>query len=197
MSGEQVDYCKKRGELRHSEAERLGAVDRHLETVRRYDTEPHDTGAIVEGAVCLYLREPLDLTVNAWTLADVRSDIEARGSRRGDACLIVRKRDEERHKLRRKFVLGIVPRIDVDDVPVYLMGWSYGYEAAQNKYWRNRNGKEWAWFMPVSDLTPMSYLPTHKVEPGDEYDLWPSMAKAGYDRLTKANIEAFKKGLKP
>lgn len=36
-----------------------------------------------------------------------------------------------------------------------------------------------------------------KIEIGDEYDLWPAMAKAGYDRLTQANIEAFKKGLKP
>ena len=36
-----------------------------------------------------------------------------------------------------------------------------------------------------------------KLELCEDYDLWPAMAKAGYDRLTQANIAAFKKGLKP
>jgi len=29
------------------------------------------------------------------------------------------------------------------------------------------------------------------------YRLWPGMAKAGFPRLTQANIEAYKKGLRP
>lgn len=36
-----------------------------------------------------------------------------------------------------------------------------------------------------------------KLELCEDYDLWPAMAKAGFSRLTKANIEAFKKGLAP
>lgn len=36
-----------------------------------------------------------------------------------------------------------------------------------------------------------------KLELCEEYDLWPAMAKVGFSRLTKANIEAFKKGLAP
>lgn len=168
----EIKYGREVAQVRFKESRRLAVKDRRYETVRTEDDEPDVTGCLVELAAKKYLNMPLELSVNEFREADIPPDIEVRGSRRGDARLLVRKKDEARGKLDRKFILGIVTNLRNDLTPVYLMGWAYGTDAVQKKYWANPNGKEWAWFMPVSDLTPISYLPTHKIELDENYYAW-------------------------
>ncbi len=154
--------CRKTGDLRQSEAEALGCKDRHLESFRPFKSQPHHNGAYGEAGTRIYLGVPLILPVNSFDDPDIPPDIEVRATayinKEGHAELCVRPDDQRKDKLQRKFVLAYISAVRPDLVRLYLMGWAYGYEVAQPQYWKNPNGKGFAWFMPDIHLHRITNL---------------------------------------
>jgi len=81
---------------------------------------------------------------------DIGSDIEIRTSRRPDACLIVRHRDDDNSKF--VLVLGDATK------EFTIVGWLFGREAKRSDRLKNPNSDRAAFFVPQSVLWPMSEI---------------------------------------
>lgn len=81
----------------------------------------------------------------------------------GRTSLIV-KHDKDRGKQDVAFVLAIITVLDREplklDRRVSLVGWAYGFEAMDKKYWRGQeeNADRANYFMPMGDLRPIRTL---------------------------------------
>lgn len=81
----------------------------------------------------------------------------------GRTSLIV-KHDKDKGKQDVVFILAIVTVLDREpiklDPRVSLVGWAYGFEAMDKKYWRDQseNADRANYFMPLEDLRPIRTL---------------------------------------
>lgn len=87
------------------------------------------------------------------------SGVHVKATTRTDGSLIVRPHDPPELP----YVLAILRLTDRDGMFVTLPGWIQGSDARDDRYWRDRDPRRGvhraAWFVPQSDLRPLSELP--------------------------------------
>jgi len=108
--------------------------------------------AIAEYASCLHYNKcpTLFRTDLPEGLPDMRPDVNVRWAEKRWHRLRVDKKDKPDMKY--LLVTGVEPTF-------YIMGWLYGHEAKQEKYWETPpKVKKAAYFVPVSDLRPPNTL---------------------------------------
>jgi hypothetical protein len=110
----------------------------------------HVEGALGEVAVAKALNLYWDGSVDTWKAPDIGDHIQVRcRSKEGDA-LIVRDGDSDTEVF--ILVTGQAPKYTV-------RGWLTGAEAKQEKWISNPGGRGAAFFVPQSELRPLSELP--------------------------------------
>lgn len=156
LTGEDREQALRHGLKRQKESRRIGIKDQWNSTKHSH-FQIDVLGVLGEIAVARYLEIEFSPTVNTFHhTADILHDIEVRTAAMCGNLII---RPQDRDIKDRKFVFVAIPRWEDEAPEAYLMGWLKGREAMMNKYWRD--DKPAAWFVPTSDLTPISYLPTH------------------------------------
>lgn len=81
--------------------------------------------------------------VNTFKGADVGTNVQIRSTKRKDGCLIVRDDDPEDHYF--VLVTGEIPKFRV-------VGWMLGEDAKQERWAKEPNGRERAYFVPQGEL---------------------------------------------
>lgn len=134
------------GAGRHMEAVESGRRDRHDYPPGRDGLADHILGACGEAAVGKLLGRWWGGDVCAFKKADIGSQVQVKTRSNPDWDLIVRRDDNPDHIY--ILVTGVAP-----DFVVH--GWIKGRDAMENRCWiREYGGREAAWFVPKSALTP-------------------------------------------
>lgn len=143
LSEHQVNYATATGVMRFEESRLLGLKSTTA------NTQIDITGAKAELAFAIGMGLRRQLTLNTFKRPDVvkwqvRSTNHPRGS------LIIRPRDP----LNEPYAL-----VRGSDATWQIIGWMWGHEAAQSGYAANPGGRGSCWFVPASELHPMSESP--------------------------------------
>jgi hypothetical protein len=111
----------------------------------------HLLGAAGEMAVASYLglKQYLYQETEARRGSDDLPGIDVKTRSRYKYDLIVQKQEDPR----KKFVL-----VTIEDHKTFIHGWCYGKEAMEEKYWADPAKGRPAYFVPKSELRPMSEL---------------------------------------
>lgn len=128
-----------------------------LEVKQRYGSLPEENAQIEvfscrgEMAVAKYLNLFWSGSIGDFKAVDVGGLVEVRTVDKKGRRLIVHPEDKDWPP----FVF-----VDASDAPnINLVGWLYGYDAKQEKYWADPTGNNRpAYFVPQSDLRPMEDL---------------------------------------
>lgn len=170
LTEEQEKYAEKIGRDRQRNAELRGA---NATNILPSALQIHIWGAKAEYAASLYLNTKV--STNLYTIdqyhnpsykdsrgTDLHNGVEVRSTSYPYGELVVRKKDWD-----------FVPYLLVfRKSPVYtLIGWCYGYEAKQSKYWKDvGNYGRPAWFVPQDDLHPVRTL-KQTLEENEKYGI--------------------------
>jgi hypothetical protein len=104
-------------------------------------------GALGELCVAKVRDRYFSATLNNFKDADLGKDVQVRTTSRHDFKLIVRSNDNPNHFY--FLVTGMSPTFCV-------RGWMKGSDAMQDKYLKAPNGRPPAWFVPPTDLNPVT-----------------------------------------
>lgn len=101
--------------------------------------------ACAELAFSKFIKEDWVGAVNTFNAPDVGDSWQVRYTDREYGCLIIRKKDKPKLSQRFALVTGSLPNYSIK-------GYLLGTNAIQDKYIRNPNNGEPAWFVPQKDL---------------------------------------------
>lgn len=143
LSQDDLKWAAEVGHKRHTDAVKRNLKSKNMS--KRSDLSIHIQGARGELAFAKYLGITWKPTINTFHAPDVD------GSQ-------VRTRSEDWHDL-------IVRTTDPPDEPFVLVietgnqydirGWIWGDDARKEDYWKDPNGRGYAWFVPQKHLLPM------------------------------------------
>lgn len=125
------------------------SLKKHSRDAHGYDGKSpwdiHIEGAAAEMAYCKALNIYWAGTVGTFGAADVGNDVQIRSTKIKDGCLVVREADNsDQYYI---LVVGQIPEFTV-------IGWIHGKAAKQVRWLRAPGGREAAYFIPQSELTP-------------------------------------------
>lgn len=134
----------------------MGGMRRNISSIRdgRKDNHglsgpgwnEHIVGAIGEMVVAKALGIYWSAGVDTFKDPDLGVDIQVRCSDQPMASLIVRDDDKDDHRF--VLVVGVLYRF-------HIVGWMYGDEAKQQRWYKNPNGRGFAYFVPQTELKDM------------------------------------------
>jgi hypothetical protein len=116
----------------------------------------HLLGAFAELAAARALGVSWDGPVDTYkTGADIGDFIQVRGRSESWHEMIVRPDDQDHHT----FFL-VTANLDVPSAPLRLTvrGWLNGGAAKQRRWWDNKGGRDYAYWVPQQELQPMAML---------------------------------------